>query len=157
GASHVMKSKLQLLAATVTAVGLLAGVGLWLFGAQPPAAPSEGKSSRASSALADEAPREAEKPAEPAKGEQKDTVEVSGRVLTPDGNPAAGAKLYAPKLKKPMPTVPQDMTAEQVGTTDADGRFRATIPILKPIGRTYLIAYADGFGVDFIELNDKTR
>jgi RNA polymerase sigma factor (sigma-70 family) len=160
GANHVMKSKLRLLAATAATVGLLSGFSLWLFGAQPPSAPPPSGPTHRAAAGAKQAPksRDDKKPGEPAKGEPKDTIEVSGRVLTPDGKPAAGAKLYAPKFKKDIPTSPQDIAVEQVGTTDAEGRFRATLPALKAsVGRTYLIAYADGFGVDFIELNDKTR
>jgi len=53
-------------------------------------------------------------------------------VLGPDGKPAAGAKLFAPKLKKAMPTTPQDIGVEELGTTGDDGSFRVTMTVLKP-------------------------
>lgn len=74
---------------------------------------------------------------------------VRGRVVTPDGKPASGAKLYLGNYS--------DLISE-VGATDSDGRFAVDVP--QPAKRsekvTWLLARVPGFGVDFIALNDRT-
>jgi hypothetical protein len=67
------------------------------------------------------APRERAKP--PAADEKRNSVEVSGRVVDPDGKPVAGAKVfYAHNVlafhRDPPPPPPPSVT------TDAKGRFR---------------------------------
>jgi hypothetical protein len=66
---------------------------------------------------------------------------ATGRVLAPDGKPLAGAKLLLiGKGDKPV----------DLGTTAADGRFAVKVP--KDRAGAYLIARADGVGIDFIDL-----
>jgi RNA polymerase sigma factor (sigma-70 family) len=88
------------------------------------------------------------KPINAPKVEANDTVEVSGRVLDPDGKPVQGAKLvflYASTEK-----VPEKVWA----TSTADGRFHFSVP--KSIENdvwsgnawdyTHVVAAADGYG-----------
>jgi RNA polymerase sigma factor (sigma-70 family) len=64
---------------------------------------------------------------------------ISGRVLNPDGEPLAGAKL----LLYPYDGEPMD-----AGTSGADGRFKVEVPA-KPM-TLYLAARAEGAGTDFV-------
>jgi hypothetical protein len=148
GATYAMKTKIKLLTAAVLAVGVLSGFGLWLM-ASPPPAQQQSNVVRPPAAE----PGDDNKPAEPKK-EDKDTIDVTGSVLGTDGKPCAGAKLFAPKLKRPMPIEPEDIGVEEIGKTGADGTFKVTVKSLV-VGRTYVIAYAEGAGIDFIELSGK--
>jgi RNA polymerase sigma factor (sigma-70 family) len=58
-----------------------------------------------------------------ARDEAGDTVEVSGRVLDPAGQPFAGAKVYCQPRHVIMQADPQPGFARVRATTDADGRF----------------------------------
>jgi len=78
---------------------------------------------------------------------------VSGRVLTPNGKPAAGAKLFALVLKDDRRA--EFVSAEQrpVGVADAIGRFSVAVPRIRndiPFAR--LVAYVPGFGVDWLDI-----
>jgi RNA polymerase sigma factor (sigma-70 family) len=82
------------------------------------------------------------KPAPPADGA---TLTVRGRVIGPDGNPAAGARLFvcdeAGKAPAPQPAA------------DADGRFRFTLgPAPAGEGYRYVLAAADGRGCDWAKV-----
>jgi RNA polymerase sigma factor (sigma-70 family) len=66
---------------------------------------------------------------------------VVGRVLAPDGKPLAGAKLLL---------LGKDCSLVDRGTTAADGRFAVKVP--KTHAGAYLVARADGVGLDFIDL-----
>lgn len=96
---------------------------------------------------------------EPANAKQPagkdDGLAVSGRVLGPDGKPFPGAKLYAPQLKKEEPTSPDDFAWTKKAETDADGRFRLTLTAkeMGPGLRSYVVAAAEGHGVDWAELS----
>ncbi len=77
---------------------------------------------------------------------------ITGRVLGPDGKAVGGVKLFVPAVKSAPLLTPDDITVRQVGTTDADGRFRAAVePLHKSAPRAYLIAYLPGFGVDWLQ------
>ena len=133
------------------------------------------------------APPSALKPAvEPAKTEQ-DTIEVTGRVLDPDGKAIAKARLYRPHWLREPPAATEDGDLIALGTTDAEGRFRVKVPkpggsskqnlqtiprvpgvgggggvgaglttLPRPIGAALhplaIIAAADGFGLNWVEL-----
>jgi hypothetical protein len=89
-------------------------------------------------------------PAKPADG----SVTLRGRVLGPDGKPVKGARLYSPHLRKDPPDTDDDFTIVQRGVTDAEGRFRVTLP--RADARfdwdASLVAAADGYGVDWVKL-----
>ncbi|MBO0700185.1 MAG: carboxypeptidase regulatory-like domain-containing protein, partial [Zavarzinella sp.] len=70
-------------------------------------------------------------------------LEVSGRVVGPDGKPAAGAKVFvAPRETRPVP----GGRLEAAAVADADGRFRVT---LNRKNQSYVVAAALGLGVDW--------
>jgi RNA polymerase sigma factor (sigma-70 family) len=81
------------------------------------------------------------------------TITVTGRVLRPDGQPAAGAKLYSYRLRTLIPKSDDDAVTVSVGTADADGRFRVTLPRFPLRGGDSfpLFVAADGLGVDWVE------
>jgi RNA polymerase sigma factor (sigma-70 family) len=129
-APAMMVSKAKVATGVLLAASMLASASVWTYhglavNALTPAEPPAAK--------ADDKPQ-----TEPAKRETMKTVEIHGRILDPDGKPKAGAKLLL--LGKP----------QQLGTTAADGRFTIAIPKEAKDGN--LIAQADGFGIDFIDL-----
>jgi RNA polymerase sigma factor (sigma-70 family) len=88
-----------------------------------------------------------------------DAMTVRGRVLGPDGKPVRGARLYWPRALKNEPRSSEDVESIDIAErakSDADGRFRFELPRsdihagwLKNVS---LIAVADGYGVDGVEL-----
>ncbi|HEY7312756.1 MAG TPA: sigma-70 family RNA polymerase sigma factor [Gemmataceae bacterium] len=78
--------------------------------------------------------------AAPPKREATKKVEIQGRVLDPEGKPKAGAKLLL--LGKDKST--------ELGVSAADGRFTVAVP--KDAKGHYLIAQAEGTGIDFLDL-----
>ncbi|MFO0807835.1 MAG: sigma-70 family RNA polymerase sigma factor [Gemmataceae bacterium] len=80
-------------------------------------------------------------PAKPqAVGEPAKEMTVAGRVLDPGGKPVAEAALVSLHV---------GYTPVDVGRTDADGRFRVTVPPPWYRSTTHtLLARADGFGAD---------
>jgi RNA polymerase sigma factor (sigma-70 family) len=86
-------------------------------------------------AAADPPPQldQAEKPKAQPKAEA--TVEVRGRVLDPDGNPVAGAKLYLAQAEK--------------ATTCTDGRFRFAVARTELEKSPQVMAMAEGHGCDW--------
>jgi len=141
-----------LVAITLLVIGLLSAGLCWqLLGAA---------SSLPAQPLADNVPPAAAEP-KPGKGpkdEDKQTVHLGGRVLDPEGKPVAGARLFAPRLKKNPPTWLEDHQAVQVGTSGTDGRFQVTLKksanLFYP---SYLLAHAEGFGVDWIQLGPEEQ
>jgi hypothetical protein len=85
-----------------------------------------------------------------------DVIEIKGRVLDPKSKPVVGAKLYLPRLLIERPKRPDERAVTQRGVTDAEGRFKLTLPKkeAQPEGDkpATLIVAADGFGVDWIDL-----
>jgi protocatechuate 3,4-dioxygenase beta subunit len=70
---------------------------------------------------------EAKLTAEPTKPADQ-MIEVTGRVLDPDGKPVAKARLFrAHRLVEPA-IVPEDYEVISLGVTDDDGRFRVKMP-----------------------------
>ncbi len=141
GVGSMMHSNLRLAALALLAVSLVSGAGLWLFGAPPRA----------------EDPPGAAKVEAAAKGEKANSVEVSGTVLMPDGKPCANAVLYSPHLKKTPPTSPDDIAMEKVGVTGPDGKFRVTALIIDPLGRTFVVAHAPGYGIEFVDRDKSSK
>ncbi len=69
--------------------------------------------------------------AEPAKPVE-DTIEVTGRVLDPDGQPIAKARLFREHVLNDKHEVPADVELIALGATDAEGRFKVKMP--RPVG-----------------------
>jgi RNA polymerase sigma factor (sigma-70 family) len=89
--------------------------------------------------------------------EDKESLTVNGRVLGPDGVPVAGARVYLPHRLKERPQREDDLAMIQRGTTGQHGRFALKLPRkdAQPGGiaaPAVLIAVADGFGLDWVEL-----
>jgi RNA polymerase sigma factor (sigma-70 family) len=94
-------------------------------------------------------------PAAPANDEGPQAVEVTGRVLDPDGKPFAGAALYWPRLLKDNPDSEDDVRWERRATSDADGRFHFQLTgkdFPRNEGRPPVVAAAEGFGSDAAEV-----
>jgi RNA polymerase sigma factor (sigma-70 family) len=103
----------------------------------------------------------AEAPASPApqsppahSASKAETVEIKGRVLDPDGEPFAGARLFLlpNATRKKAKTVVQALT-------DKEGRFRFSA---KPAnfdskGKATLAATANGFGPDWVEITREQK
>jgi RNA polymerase sigma factor (sigma-70 family) len=123
-------------AALTVAAALAAGIGL-----------------TARRAPADDPPPAA-RPAAPAADAPVRVVNV--RVLGPDGQPQAGARLFLPRVLKSPPQFPEDVEFAERGTTDADGRCRLTLAPAEAAGplRLTLLARADGLGCDWSELTN---
>jgi hypothetical protein len=78
---------------------------------------------------------------------------LRGRVLLPDGKPAAGAELYWVRIASSQP--PSAMMIDKRGATDADGRFQfALAPSDLPATPVpiSLVAHKTGFGVAWQEI-----
>jgi protocatechuate 3,4-dioxygenase beta subunit len=79
------------------------------------------------------------------KDEKSDTIEVSGRVLDPDGKPFAGATLtlWTGTAKAEAPRTR--------ATTGKDGRFRFAVR-RAALQQATVVATAEGYGLDWVEL-----
>jgi RNA polymerase sigma factor (sigma-70 family) len=142
-------SKTKVAMALVLTVTALTGAGLWARGnlaAHAVASPTQA----ASPVLRGDDKRKTATPKEQA----AQTVKVHGRVLGPDGKPKAGAKLL---LLGPLdPVEQQELLVEggkvqQLGISATDGRFTVAIP--KKPQQQFLVARADGLGIDFLDLD----
>jgi RNA polymerase sigma factor (sigma-70 family) len=139
---------------SVAALLLLAGtvaLGLGLLAAGQLAAPPV--ATQDSPKTADKMPAKGEAAKEPARAALGSRL-VSGRVLLPDGKPAAGVKLFMPTLKTERPVSLTDIDVRHVGTSDSEGRFAvALLPVAKQFPRAFAIAALPGFGVDWLEVD----
>lgn len=81
-------------------------------------------------------------------------ITVRGRVFFPDGKPAAGARIYWPRVRKEWNRFEKDLTIARRGVTDSQGRFHLELSRDDArAGRDLpLIAAADGYGVTGTEL-----
>lgn len=82
---------------------------------------------------------------------------LRGRVLLPDGKPAAGAELCWVHSETASPAVPDEIVLEKRGAADDEGRFelpidlrRNTLSRATPVRS--VIAYLPGYGVDWLEV-----
>ncbi len=144
----MVASKAKIAMALLLAVTLLGGAGMCFFVSPqrqqgtllPPPRVGEG---------------EADKPLPRV---PRESVEVSGRVLDPDGKPVAGAKVVLHQ-RRPNQESPDFFPAPTTGTTGADGRFRFSGDVHRkaPV-RNYppmltLTAHVPGYGPAAIETN----
>jgi RNA polymerase sigma factor (sigma-70 family) len=78
---------------------------------------------------------------------------VSGRVVGPDGKPLAGVKLFSAVWKSFGFERSQDYESPAIGTSEADGSFSVSVPAFGTKNpQWYVIAYAPGFGSDWLTL-----
>ncbi|HEY7154923.1 MAG TPA: carboxypeptidase-like regulatory domain-containing protein, partial [Gemmataceae bacterium] len=133
--------KIKLATALVLAASVLTSAGLWAY--RGPATPSGAPPQPATKERSDDRP----KPRTPRK-ENEQTVEVSGRVLDPDGKPVRGAKLlFIYGSGKEYPHKVWAVSA-------AEGRFAFMVPVKevdngfseKPWEHTSVVAAAEGYG-----------
>jgi RNA polymerase sigma factor (sigma-70 family) len=150
----MLLTKAKIATAVLFAVGLLATAGALAHQAlgareKPPPQRSELAAKEAPVAEAERAKATAN-PLDQA----GQTVEVRGRVLDPNGKPVAGATLYLPRALKERPANQDDVALIQRGSTDKDGRFHLKLPRneAQPGRPVALVATADGFGLDWVEL-----
>jgi RNA polymerase sigma factor (sigma-70 family) len=131
------------------AITLLGGAGLW-------ACRESGAHTVAPLAQAAERPaaRASDKKAMPPKPEAAKTMEIQGRVLGPDGKPRPGARLLllgSLHSAEQAELVIESGKVHKLGVAAEDGRFTVTVP--KKPGQHFLIAQADGMGIDFLDLD----
>ncbi len=147
--SEPVLGKFKQVAVTVLVVGLFSGLGLFAAGhwsGRPTPQPL-----LAAAVLGREVA-----PAQVEKDQEKAAVDVRGQVVDPDGKPLPGARLFTIRLKKAVPRSDKDVGAALAGTTAADGTFRVELPRSSFLrGRSYLVAHAAGFGVDFLEVQEE--
>jgi hypothetical protein len=146
----MLLAKLKIVSALVLAMSVVTGAGLLAHTAlaQKPAPSSTGQAVL---------PVLEEKPAQP---QTKEFITVNGRVLGPDGQPLAGARLYLPHWLKQPPQGQDGSAMIQRGTTGQDGRFTLQLPRsdVRPSEAAQpavLIAAAEGFGIDWVELSEE--
>ncbi len=141
GTISMIYGKLKTLLVTVLVIGLIAGgISMRMSAATPtPAAPMDEK---AAAVIEDK---------KPTKERELEEIEVSGRVVDPDGKPVDGAAILLPYRDAASNLVPTEL-----GKTDAEGKFQVKVKFkLKLINdRRCLVARAEGFAPDWIPLNE---
>jgi RNA polymerase sigma factor (sigma-70 family) len=118
--------------------------------------PTPGKTATLPTERKTDVPANEEQSQQPQTDAATELLTVNGRVFDPAGNPVAGACLHSFHGLKDHPSL-EHSAAIQHGTTSGDGRFAVKLPRnqLQPGHFVTLIAAADGFGLDWIELSGK--
>jgi RNA polymerase sigma factor (sigma-70 family) len=166
GVKAMLTVKLKVMTVVILATGAL-GLGAGAFGPSMLAGPSEvpaqakpPETPYSNQQANTNAPAQPEKKTPPGAAqaapgkESKQEITIRGRVLDSSGKPLAGAKLFVPRPSKPEPISEKDIAMDPVGVTDAEGNFSVST---RPSGFDlfYLVAYADGFGVDWVDLRKR--
>jgi RNA polymerase sigma factor (sigma-70 family) len=137
-------SKLKVATALLLAVALLAGAGALgrqaVAARQPPPASQLAKAPNSKPEPAN--PRDARPPTD-----DKDVLAYTGRVLGPDGQPVAGARLFLTSQYREWEPVPENATSGR------DGQFEFTVPKAR-FGDHFTIvtAIAANHGVGWVEV-----
>ncbi len=141
GATKIMTlSKAKIASVLLLAAGLLAGGSTLLM--QPTQA------AKATASVQPEKPPAQVAPPEAEPDDTKEPLEISGKVLGPDGQPFAGAKVYLwTSADKKQQEVPPR------ASTGTDGRFRFAVTRADLEDDAKVIAVAKDFGPDWIELS----
>jgi RNA polymerase sigma factor (sigma-70 family) len=147
GPSILSVGTIKLAAALVVMVSVLTGAGLWAY--RSPATTSDFPPQPAAKERADDRP----KPRTP-RQEKRQTVEVNGQVLDPDGKPVRGAKLLFLWWGEELPNKVWAMSG-------AEGRFRFAVrrpPVANsgwemPGEPPYVMAAAEGYGFAVAQLD----
>jgi RNA polymerase sigma factor (sigma-70 family) len=143
-------TRAKMIAAVLLAAGLIAGAGALArqapaAGGPPAGSPKSEVSPRQPGAAA--AREAAKRPA----AEDRDSLTYGGRVLGPDGQPVAGAKLY---LTHWWGYHYEPFTAPESATTGRDGRFAFVAPKAKYHGQAAIVAAAaPNLGVGWVGLH----
>jgi RNA polymerase sigma factor (sigma-70 family) len=147
-ARSMMIARLKAIAAAAIVVAALSGLAASVIGSDDPRPPGSVQVARVEAA-----PRPADGQAKVGEG---DRITIRGRVLAPDGRPAAGATVYTVA----RPTGWEWAEPVVRVRTAADGSFRFTPPEAEVGGAgadgswaaLTVLAVADGLGPDWIEL-----
>ncbi len=143
-ARSMMIARLKVIGAAVllvaTMTGLATGLAATVIGGDDPKPAGSQQVMKGAPA-----PAVVATPTRPIKGE---TMSVRGRVLAPDGKPAAGADVVA-VVNLPRPLTMSVETSRVLGParTDAEGRFRLDLPrkLLDNFCMADLVAYLPGY------------
>jgi RNA polymerase sigma factor (sigma-70 family) len=137
--SSMTPGTFKCLIGAVLAAGLLFGTVALSMPESPPSRPLEPRASAA-------APASGVKEAAPvAKEREKESLELAGRVLDPDGRPVAGSRLYVTGSKR--------SDHRPLATTDAAGQFRLTMKPAEVGTDGRLLAGAEGHAPDWVDLS----
>jgi RNA polymerase sigma factor (sigma-70 family) len=147
-------SKTKIATALVLAAGLLlAGAGALarqvLSAGEPPA-----ESPKSAAGARKPEPAAAKEAAKPPAAEDKDALTYGGRVIGPDGQPVAGARLYVKGGSRRGEEF-RRLEPSPVDTTGPDGRFRFTIPKAKSVfgaPDTIVTALAANYGAGWVRV-----
>jgi RNA polymerase sigma factor (sigma-70 family) len=146
----LMASKAKFVVILLLTATLLAGAGVWTWHTNAIPQSDEHLAALPATPSRSAQDRKAQTPQK----EPKDSITVTGHVLDPDGKPVKGARLYWPHVPKTEPKSEEDLEFLQRTQTGADGRFRFELPRSDILPDWYfvLVAVADGYGVDAVEL-----
>ncbi len=153
-ARTMMIARLKAIAAAVLAIAMLAGLATGLAATRTG---DDGERPSPSRRIVTDGPAP-QAGADRAKAGEGEMITFRGRVLAPDGKPAAGAGLYT------VATRSAEGWAEPVlkSRAGADGSFRFALPraeldgagVDRPWSMVTVVADADGFGPDWVELKE---
>jgi RNA polymerase sigma factor (sigma-70 family) len=83
------------------------------------------------------------------------SLTIAGHVLGPDGKPVAGARLLGPANKPNDLWSEGELYSREVAASDQNGHFTITIgPAYKDFPQTWLVAFAPGYGIDWVRFGN---
>jgi RNA polymerase sigma factor (sigma-70 family) len=147
GASTMFVNKTKLVTVLLLSLGVgIAGLAAVRHGVRAANPPEDAKTVQAT--------KQENRPAlsNETKQESKESIEISGRVLDPDGKPFAGVRLHLAAW------TPKGFRVEEGATSSTDGRFSFTFakskldPTNSSNPLTHVVATAEGYGFDIIGL-----
>jgi RNA polymerase sigma factor (sigma-70 family) len=157
GAAKIKTALFLIFVVGVAVLGSAFGLEKSATPAAPPAAAPSAK---------DQPPAEKPAPAppRPQPPDDKKDMTITGRVLGPDGKPVAEAQLAVVAYRGLFLNYVEGVPGFRNGTlgrarSDADGKFRLSVPHLSPpsAGRVRLLAAAEGLGLAWQRLDPKAE